>query len=112
MPKPFPQSYWVREGLFCAGHYPGALDIDERKTKLNGLLDCGIRRVVNLIPDCETGKDDQPFSPYQSLLQEMATQRGVQVDCLRLDYPDGTTPIHSHISDILNTIDASLAANE
>ena len=65
MQKPFPQSYWVREGLLCAGHYPGAIDLKERTEKLTGLLDCGIRRIISLIPSHETGSGGLPFDPYE-----------------------------------------------
>jgi hypothetical protein len=110
--KPFPQSYWVIEGLLCAGQYPGALDANERSAKLAGLLDCGIRRVINLIPSHETGRDGAPFEPYAPLLQTLAASRGLTVECLRLGYPDGTTPERSHMRDILDIIDASMAAGE
>jgi hypothetical protein len=112
MQRPFPQSYWVRDGLLCAGHYPGALDIDERNEKLAGLLDCGIRRVICLIPAHETGRDGRPFDPYEPVLQALAASRGVSVECLRLGYADGTTPERAHMSKILDAIDASLAAGE
>jgi hypothetical protein len=110
--KPFAQSYWVEAGRLCAGHYPGALDAAERDAKLAGLLDCGIRRVINLIPGHETGRDGAPFDPYEPVLQVMAAQRGVTVECVRLGYADGSTPTRAHMHQILDTIDGSLAAGE
>ena len=109
---PFLQSYWVREAMLCAGHYPGALNVDERNMKLTGLLDCGIRRIVNLIPAHETGANGFPFDPYEPVIQQMASSRGLQVECLRLGYGDGTTPERSHMSKILDTLDSSIAAGE
>lgn len=61
MRKPFPQSFWVHEDLLCAGHYPGAQDSATRDDKLRGLLDCGIRRVLSLMEETETGHDDDPM---------------------------------------------------
>ena len=110
MQKPFPQSYWVREGLFCAGHYPGSLDVAEREAKLAGLLACGIRRVINLIPSHERGSGGAPFDPYEARLQELAAAQGVTIECLRLGYADGSTPERSHMTRILDAIDASVAA--
>ena len=110
--KPFAQSYWVEAGMLCAGHYPGAQTVAERDEKLNGLLDCGIRRVINLIPSYETGSGGAPFDPYEPVLQAMAVARGTTVECIRLGYPDGSTPSRSHMRQILDTIDASLAAGE
>jgi hypothetical protein len=109
--RPFPQSYWVRAGLFCAGHYPGDRDGTQRIAKATGLLDAGIRRVISLIPEGETG-GGVPFVPYEPLLQELAAPRGLTVECIRLGYPDGTTPTREHMRKVLDTIDASLAANE
>jgi hypothetical protein len=110
--KPFAQSYWVEPGRLCAGHFPGAEEAGERDAKLAGLLDCGIRRVINLIPDYETGRNGKPFVPYVPLLQAMAAQRGTTVACLRLGYADGSTPARGLMRQILDTIDASLAADE
>lgn len=110
--KPFAQSYWVREGLLCAGQYPGALDKQERDMKLNGLLDNGIRRIVNLIPAGETGANGKPFDPYEPVIQALATGRGIKVECLRMGYADGSTPQRAHMSKILDVIDSSLTAGE
>jgi hypothetical protein len=110
--KPFIQSYWVREGLLCAGHYPGALDEQEHETKLRGLIDCGIRRVINLIPAHETGANGLPFVAYDSTLERLAAERGQSVECIRLGYPDGTTPSRALMKRILDQIDASLEAHE
>jgi hypothetical protein len=112
MQKPFPQSYWARDPWLLAGHYPGSLYPAERDVKLAGLLACGIRRVINLIPGHEVGSGGQPFDPYAELLQAMAAQQGVSVECLRLGYADGSTPERSHMSHILDVIDASIAAKE
>lgn len=109
---PFPQSYWVQPGLFCAGHYPGSLDPSERDAKLIGLLDCAIRRTINLIPLNEKGQNGQSFDPYDLVLQSLAARRGLPVECLRMDFPDGTAPDISLMRAILDVIDSSIAANE
>lgn len=110
--KPFPQSYWVIEGRLCAGHYPGAMDPAERDEKLAGLLHCGIRRVINLIPSHETGSGGRPFDPYEPALNGLAQNAGITVACVRLGYADGSTPERGHMRAILDTIDAALAAGE
>jgi hypothetical protein len=110
--KPFAQSYWVVPRMLCAGHYPGAEDAVERDAKLAGILDCGIRRVISLIPSHETGRGGVPFAPYAAVLEAMAAQRGTTVESLRLGYTDGSTPERRLMRRILDTIDASLAAGE
>jgi hypothetical protein len=112
IPKPFPQSYWVRDNLLCAGHYPGALDKYERDTKLAALLDCQIRWMINLIPAGEKGRNGEPFDPYEPVLQALALSRGQAIECLRISFPDGTAPERSTMTTILDTIDASVAAGE
>lgn len=110
--KPFPQSYWVLPGFFCAGQYPGSEKPAEVDTKLNGLLDCGIRRTINLVPKDERSPSGQPFVPYQERLQTLAALRDQAVECLRMDFPDGMTPDRKLMSTILDTVDASIAAGE
>ncbi len=49
---PFPRAYWVEPGKLLAGEYPGAKDPGEARRKSRGLLDRGIRHVINLMePD-------------------------------------------------------------
>jgi Cyclin-dependent kinase inhibitor 3 (CDKN3) len=110
--RPFPQSYWIESDLFCAGHYPGDQDPNVRRSKLAGLTDVGIRRTINLIPEYEKGRNDVPFEPYAALLNEFAADRGSSVECLRFGFPDGGIPEISLMKDILDTIDASIAAKE
>ena len=109
---PFPQSYWVRPGLLCAGHYPGDRDPATGAQKLAGLLDCGVRRSLNLIPIDERGRDGEAFTAYDAPLQALAAERGSSCDCLRMGFPDGHTPDLAGMSAILDRIDASIADGE
>lgn len=108
---PFEQSYWVRDNLLCAGHYPGALEQYERDAKLKGLLKCQIRRTISLIPAGE-GANGRAFDPYEPVLQKLATSRGYAVECLRIGFPDGGVPERSTVTTILDVIDAFVAAGE
>ena len=112
MQRPFAQSYWVIPGLFCAGHYPGDLHPATRDAKLAALVAAGIRRVINLIPEHETGRNGQAFDHYAPVLDRLARSAGTRVECLRLGYADGSTPPPSQMINILDTIDASIAADE
>ena len=51
--KPFDRSYWVVPGKLLAGCYPGDKNREIAKKKLQGLIDCGIRLVVNLMEESE-----------------------------------------------------------
>lgn len=98
--------------MLCAGQYPGDRNPETRLTKLEGLAHAGIQRVVNLIPDHETGQNGVPFDPYASLLQSFAQSRGFDVECVRLGFPDGGIPDISLMKTILDTIDGSLTARQ
>jgi protein tyrosine phosphatase len=110
--KPFPQSYWVLPGIFCAGQYPGSQYPAEHKEKLNGLLNCNIRRTISLMPVGEKNPGGQDFVPYEDVLQDMAAKRGRVVECLRAGYPDGSVPPVALMKKVLDTIDASITASE
>src|SRR6516165_2682471 len=90
--KPFPQSFWVHEGLLCAGCYPGDQDPTMRDAKLRGLLDCGIRRVLSLMESTERGHGGRPFEPYAQRLLELADVKDVAAECLSLPIPDACAP--------------------
>jgi hypothetical protein len=106
--KPFPQSFWVVDQLLCAGCYPGDKDPNVRDEKLCGLLDCGIRRVLNLMEDTEVSHGGAPFEPYVPRLQELAAERSAAVDCLNFPFRDGCAPDRRVMTRILNAIDTGL----
>jgi protein-tyrosine phosphatase len=110
--RPFDQSYWVQDGLFCAGHYPGDLDPATHLRKLAGLLDSGIVRIVNLMRSDEHSKDGQPFVSYMADVEALAQDRDLRVDCLRFGIPDAGTPSPETMRVILDVIDWSIAAKE
>jgi hypothetical protein len=102
MLKPFPQSFWIQESLLCAGHYPGDIDEAVHLTKLNGLLDCGIRRVINLMEEGEVNSGGRPFRPYDSTLAELAALRGMPApDCLRMPLRDAKAPSIAQMESLL-----------
>jgi hypothetical protein len=105
---PFPQSFWVHENLLCAGCYPGDQDQATRDTKLCGLLDCGIRRVLSLMEASERAHGGRPFEPYVPRLQELAAERKVIVECLSMPIPDARAPSPPTLQRILNTIERGL----
>ena len=45
--RPIPNSYWVREGRFAAGEYPGALDPRDAAAKVRTLIEAGVRVLTN-----------------------------------------------------------------
>jgi len=108
---PFPQSFWVREGLLCAGHYPGDLDPALRDTKLIGLLDCGIRCVLSLMQSDEKGHDGKPFEPYVPRLEELAGSRSESIECITMPVRDTTAPTRKVMQEILDRLDVLMEGN-
>ncbi len=106
---PFERSYWVETGRLLAGCYPGAPDAGDAADKLRGLLDVGIRAVVNLMEPDETDYNGRPFRGYQELLAQLAAERGVRVALVRHPIVDQRVPTRQGMVQILDTIDGFLA---
>ena len=107
---PFPRSYWADPGRLLAGCYPGDLDSGVAECKVRGLLECGVRTVINLTEEFETGHKDRAFVPYTDLLERFAADLGVEATHQRLPIRDLNVPAPGRMEEIQAAIDASLAA--
>jgi len=107
----FPRTYWVQPGRLLAGCYPGDGNHDgnEGRDKLSGLLDSGIRAVVNLMERGEVNHSGEPFVPYRSKLVDMGIERGIPVVVVRKPIRDVDVPTREGMKAILDKIDALLA---
>lgn len=108
-PLPFPDSYWVVPGKLLAGIYPGSLDPEEARQSLMGLIEVGIRRVINLQEADEKDYSGHLFVPYERELQRLAAARNVQVTMIRMPIRDMHAPSQDGMCAILDEIDRSLA---
>lgn len=106
--KPFPRSYWVVPGKVCAGAYPGDPDVMMMEGKLKGLVDCGIRHVVNLMEPAELDHDGRPFEDYREMLQAFGMRAGVSITVSFFPIRDASVPPHGLMKSILDDIDQSL----
>jgi hypothetical protein len=106
---PFDRSYWVEPGKLLAGCYPGGLDPQEAERKLAGLVDHGIRTVINLMEEDETNYSGRRFRPYADILQEKAREADRDTSCVRIPITDMGVPSEVTMITILDTIDSSLA---
>lgn len=102
-PLPIPDSYWVIPGQLLAGRYPGASSETETRLKLTRFLDHGINHFTDL-----TQKGD--ILAYQPHLEELAAEKGMQVDYQRFPISDLGIPADSDMIAILDWIDAGLQA--
>lgn len=110
-PVPFPRSYWVLPGQFLAGCYPGSLDEEEAGQKLKGLLDCGIRHVINLMEPDELDWSGKPFEPYERRIVSLAASMGCRVTMERMPIEDTWVPTEEEMTRILDRIDQSIQDN-
>jgi protein tyrosine phosphatase (PTP) superfamily phosphohydrolase (DUF442 family) len=109
---PFDRSYWVDPGRLLAGYYPGSSDDVKAGRKLSGLLEAGIRCVVNLVEEGELGHDRKPLRPYQQLLFRLAEERHVQVTYLRIPIRDQDIPSAATMRAILDAIDGAVERDQ
>jgi hypothetical protein len=103
--RPPGDSYWVEQGRFLAGPYPGNPDPGRERATLSGFLDFGVRRFVDL-----TEPGEHP--PYTPALGRIAAQRALEVDHVRLAIPDKSVPSRAQMRGILDLIDADLDEGE
>ena len=101
---PTASSYWVIDGLFLAGAYPGAPEPDKHDQKIQALLDAGVRLFVNLMEPDETDHRGRPFVPYDDRVQELCPT----ASRVRFAIQDLSTPTIDQMHMILDTIDRSL----
>ncbi len=111
-PTPFPCAYWVEPGRLLAGEYPGARSKRAARLKIAALLDCGIRRIVNLMETDERDYSGNVFRPYEPDVRSLSASRSHDVVCRRYPIRDMDVPSPSRMSAILDAIDAALEANE
>lgn len=72
-------AWWVRPDLLLAGEYPGDSDPARAETKLNLLVDAGVRTVIDLTTPAEG------LAAYDPVLQKVKTNR--RLDLRRVSFP-------------------------
>ncbi len=112
LPVPFPRSYWVVPGKLLAGCYPGDKKRKQAEAKLQGILTCGIRVVVNLMEEDEFGHDGESFVPYEETLRRIARETGTEVECVRIPIPDLSAPSQEQMVKILDRIDHAISTGK
>lgn len=106
-PVPFERSYWVLDGLFLAGLYPGAPEEDESRRRVRALCDAGIRHILDLTEADELTWRG-PLRHYEDLLEELAPD----ITWERFPIRDMDIAPKEVISVILESIDCHLERGE
>lgn len=108
---PFDRSYWVLPGKLMAGCYPGDPNKQEAYKKLKGLLDHGIRHVINLMEPEEMDHSGNAFMSYEPLMSDMARAEGIAVTFSRVSIKDLSIPAVAEMVEILDLIDRKINAD-
>lgn len=77
----FVHGYWVEPGRILAGEYPGDLAPAKATSKVNLLIDHGIRTFIDLT-------NDPHLKPYTGIVEQAATTRNLDLVHLRCPIPD------------------------
>ena len=112
MKLPFPRSYWIEPGRVLAGCYPGDKDQHVAETKLVGLIEAGVSRVINLMEADEVDHGAQPFVAYEARLYEVAQQLGRKLEFRRFSIADRSVPTVAGMAEILDFLDEAIAHRE
>jgi len=102
---PFPNAYWVLDGLFLAGEHPTEIDATITGARLSALLKAGIRTFVDLT-------EERELLHYSQNLPAAAEKTKAEVACLRFPIPDMRVPTATTLTSILDAIDNSVAAKK
>ena len=102
---PFNRSYQVVPGKLLAGGYPGSEDPIERERNLKGLIEAGIRHVINLMEPQEYDRPDDPFPPYVDHMESIAENMKISVTFDQISIKDFSAPTERQMVRILNQID-------
>ena len=104
MNKPLENTYWVVEGKFLAGEYPGDYNEAAASSKVKTFLDSGIDCFINLT--CEY----EPLKPYDHIVKKLSEGQGVIHK--RFSITDASTPKNrQYTAEILDFIDDQLKLN-
>jgi hypothetical protein len=96
---PFERCYWVIPGRILAGAYPSSVDAEERQTILEGLLDVGIKTVINLTESGEVNHYGVELYDYS------ADFRASGLETVRKPIVDVDIPTFEEMDEILDLIE-------
>lgn len=102
-PRPHGNCYWLARGRILAGEYPRNADAASSRAKLEALLDANVRRFVDLTEAREG------LAPYDRMLAELASARGIEVVHVRHPIRDLDIPTAARMRGI---VDAVLAPHD
>ena len=104
--RPIPNSYWIKQGRFAAGEYPGAAAYGDADIRLKLLMEAGINHFIDLTEPHELGS-------YVGLARQYAAELGATVAWERHPIRDASIPrAPERMTGILDAIDHALSEGE
>ena len=104
---PFDRSYWVMPGKLLAGYYPGDREPATSHTKLQALIDSGVRHVINLVEEELLDNYGRPID-YPARLAEIARDMGTSVTYSHNPITDLGIPTREKMKSILDDVDSAI----
>ena len=65
---PFEKSYWVQPNKLIAGQIPASSHLEDTEAKLNKLIQCNVKAVINLMEPNERNRNGELFFDYADYL--------------------------------------------
>lgn len=101
---PILESYWVEEGRFLAGEYPGSHNPETARRRIGAFFEAGIHTFIDLTQAHE-------LVSYEPILKEQARVYDIQATYQRFAIRDHGIPSRETMTAILNTIDEAIKNN-
>ena len=96
---PFEKSYWVQPNKLIAGQIPASSHLEDTEAKLNKLIQCNVKAVINLMEPNERNRNGELFFDYADYL----SRNGVLTHSFPIK--DLSIPSVETMVSILNCID-------
>ena len=95
-----------------AGCYPGSDNSERADLQLSGLIDHGIRQVIDLMRSGELDWYGRTFVAYENRLKSIAQSRGLSISVEHMPIKDRWIPSRNHMCRILDSIDRCIKKNK
>lgn len=99
---PYLDSYWVIAEKFLAGAYPGGMDEETTRKKVQSLIHAGIDCVIDLT------QPGDAFTTYAKILASEAADYGIEIERVNFPIPDYDIPSDELMQKVLDCIDDHL----
>lgn len=103
---PFEESYWVIPGEFMAGEYPGRMEEQGTRKRIQGLIQSGVRICIDLT------KPGEMFPTYRDIFLEELSQYGYAGNYYHFPIYDFGVPEVEQLIKTLDKIDESIAGDQ